>query len=359
MTVSVTRRRLLFSSLGIFSAGVFGWLKCRQHNSGLPVYIGCSKTIAGDYAVTAINAAGDVCYQMPLPGRGHGLAISHDKARGYVFSRRPGSFLLVFDIQSGQILDAMPPPEGKFFYGHGDTLRNHLFVVEGEQASSEGVIGVYLNEPSGRLVRQGEMTGFGVGPHELRVLDDKTLAVAVGGILTKGRKPINLDTMQPSLVLLDIKSGHVKERYYLSDPKLSIRHLAISHAGDIVFAQQYKGETDNISPLLAIKRKGREITPLKASVEEWMRFKQYIGSVACTDSQIIATSPRGNCFGVWDLASGALVEMGALVDAAGAAGAGEHFALSSGSGRLVIKKERKSLLYQSSNVNWDNHWVML
>ncbi|CZF82111.1 DUF1513 domain-containing protein [Grimontia marina] len=362
MNVSQKRRRMLLSSVGLLTAGVMagGWRVYQSEaERAKPAFLGCAKTTDGNYAVTAVNTSGGVCFQTPLPGRGHGIAISNNKQLAYVFARRPGDFIQTIDLKTGGVRNITHPPSEKFYYGHGDVLGNQLFVVEGDIASSEGSIGVYHTNRDGSLTRMREISGFGVGPHEMKVINGNTMAVAVGGIRTEGRKKLNLDSMQPSLVMIDIESGLVTERYTLEDPKLSIRHLATGPEGVVFIAQQYQGDAENILPLLAIKQQGRDISPLKASREEWTRFQQYIGSVACTESQIIATSPRGNCFGIWDLASGVLIEMGSLVDASGAAAAKDHFALSAGSGRVVIQDYKKSTIFQSSNVIWDNHWIML
>ncbi|KKD59351.1 hypothetical protein RN22_16570 [Grimontia sp. AD028] len=362
MSVSQKRRRLLLSSLGLLTTGALagGWrVYQNEADKAKPAFLGCAKASDGSFAVTAVNTNGEVCFQTSLPGRGHGIAINQNRSFAYVFARRPGQFIESVDLETGAVLHTTSPPAGKFFYGHGDVLGNQLFVVEGDIATSEGSIGVYHTHRDGSLTRIREISGFGIGPHEMKVINGTTLAVAVGGIRTEGRKKLNLDSMQPSLVLMDIESGQVKEKHTLEDPKLSIRHLALSPKGDVVIAQQYQGDAENIVPLLAIKQHRRDITPLKASREQWTRFQQYIGSVACTESQIVATSPRGNCFGIWDLASGVLTEMGSLFDASGAAAVKDRFALSAGSGRLVIRNHQKSIAFQSSSVVWDNHWVML
>ncbi|MDD1782837.1 DUF1513 domain-containing protein [Enterovibrio sp. ZSDZ35] len=325
----------------------------------VPSMLGCAKGSNGFYEVIGISSEGETCFRTPLPTRGHGIALMRERSLGFVFARRPGTFIQTINTKNGSSLGVYHQTADRKFYGHGDVFGDFLYASEGVNETSEGIIGVYEVSPAGGLRKVREFSGFGTGPHEVRVVNDTTLAVAVGGIQTQGRRKLNIDSMAPSLVLLDKESGAVKGRYELADRHLSIRHIAISGTGDVVIAQQYKGDETISRPLLAMLSSDGHFQALHAKAEQWQRFNHYIGSVACTDSQIVATSPRGNCFGVWDLSSKELVEMGSLLDASGASANQEGFALSSGSGQTVIQKAEKSPIYHRSDVTWDNHWVML
>ncbi|WP_407332972.1 DUF1513 domain-containing protein [Enterovibrio sp. 27052020O] len=360
--VSQKRRRVMLSALGVMATGsIAGGLTVRGTSTAQssPAYIGCARQSDGQFAVTAVNNMGEVCYTSPLPERGHGLVVDPLTRFAFVFARRPGAFIRVLSADTGQARSTYHADPNRYFYGHGDVLGNTLFTTEGVLGSSEGVIGVYQILPDGSLKKEREITGFGIGPHEIKVVNGTKLAVAVGGIRTDNRTATNLDTMSPSLVLIDISTQRIVEKHQLPDNQLSIRHLAVSPAQDVVIAQQYQGDPDNISPLLAIRRNNGDFTALKAGTEHWTRFQQYIGSVACTGSQVIATSPRGNCFGIWDLETGELQALSSLMDASGASAQPEGFAISAGTGGVVIQKPRKSITFQTSEVAWDNHWVML
>ncbi|PKF51061.1 DUF1513 domain-containing protein [Enterovibrio nigricans] len=362
MAISQKRRRLLLSALGVSVVGgtLAGLgIKTRYSDNVKPAFLGCARSDDGGYEVTGVSREGIRCFSSSLQARGHGIALMRERSMGFVFARRPGRFIQTINTQNGTTLGVYYPPDDRIFYGHGDVYEHFLYTSEGVTETSDGIIGVYDILPSGCLHKTREFSGFGTGPHEVRVVNDETLAVAVGGIKTRGREKLNIDNMAPALVLLDRKSGMLKGRYELENHQLSIRHIAISRNGDVVVAQQYKGEDGAALPLLAILRKSGEFLALEARPEQWQRFNQYIGSVACTDSQIVATSPRGNCFGVWDLGSGKLMEMGTLLDASGASANQFGFAISSGSGRLVVKSAKEIPIYQGTDVVWDNHWVML
>ncbi|UJF18374.1 DUF1513 domain-containing protein [Vibrio sp. SS-MA-C1-2] len=82
-------------------------------------------------------------------------------------------------------------------------------------------------------------------------------------------------------------------------------------------------------------------------------------SITTTDEWVIATSPRGNCYGIWSQKSGELLELASLSDTSGICSHGNQFAISSGSGVIVIADERQSRAQRKRKVTsivWDNHW---
>ncbi len=85
----------------------------------------------------------------------------------------------------------------------------------------------------------------------------------------------------------------------MADKKLSVRHLSVTESGDVVCGQQYRGEPDHTAPLVAVHQRGKSLQHLHAEEEDWLRFNHYIASIASLDGYILATSPRGNCYGVW------------------------------------------------------------
>ncbi len=215
------------------------------------------------------------------------------------FSRRPGQYLQVFDYLSGQEWPIRAADPDRHYYGHGvfSTDGNYLFATEGIKASSEGVIGVY--EVKAGMPKVAEFSGFGIGPHEVVTADDNTLAIGVGGVHTKGRQSLNLDSMQPALVYLDSRTGELLEQAELKDKRLSIRHLSVTDTGEIACGQQYRGVPEQAAPLVALHRRGQPLRHLQAEDEQWLRFNHYIASIASVDGYLLATSPRGNCYGIW------------------------------------------------------------
>ncbi|WP_117236155.1 DUF1513 domain-containing protein [Vibrio maerlii] len=350
--VQINRRSLLKAGLGVASSS---WLLgCSSKlTSSSAELAGCSIRGVDDYAFTLADGSGQEIESFPLPARGHGVASStHNHIA--VFARRPGSFMQVIDVSSGKIVCLKLAANNRHYYGHGcySADGRWLYATEGESQTSQGVIGVYDAHNGYTKVR--ELTNFGIGPHEVVMLPNGDLAIGVGGVQTRGRKPVNLETMKPALVYLTT-DGKIKGQFELVDHKLSIRHLSIDSEGTVYCGQQYRGNPDDYPALIAAERSGG-LSNLGGEEEDWARFNHYIASIASNDEFIVATSPRGNCYGVWYKNSLALKKIVSLPDASGVVVKGKRFFISSGVGRVVIESGEQSAVSEQYNVMWDNHW---
>ncbi|AEX99960.1 hypothetical protein GU3_01020 [Oceanimonas sp. GK1] len=349
---------------GLSAAGVLcslGLAGCALPNSQRGYLVGGGRRDGGRrYVVQALNLDGSLRYALPLPDRGHGLAAHPSRPLAVCHARRPGSYLALFNHQQGRLLQLREADAGRHYYGHGvfSADGRRLYTTEGVRATSEGIIGVYELEGE-RLVKVDEFTGFGLGPHEIRRLPDGHLVVGVGGVHTQGRTPLNLDTMQPSLSYLDASTGAVLEQRGLADRHLSIRHLAVTADGEVFTGQQYRGRPDDSPPLIVRHRRGSELTPLGGTPLDWARFNHYIASIAVTDDHIAATSPPGNCYGLWHRRSGELIRIAPLPDASGASADGGHIWLGSGLGGISRLNERGEESRWYSPWQWDNHWTLI
>ncbi|OEE74734.1 DUF1513 domain-containing protein [Vibrio genomosp. F6] len=325
-----------------------------------PALIGCSLSAKKQYRAVVADESGAEIHSLPIPERGHGVAINSQhgehqyKYHAAVFARRPGSYLMVFDYLSGEQILLRPADKNRHYYGHGVFSNDgmYLYATEGERGTSRGIIGVYRVQDGYKKVE--EFSGFGLGPHEVIAMPDNTLAIGVGGVHTDGRKALNLDAMSPSLSYVSAE-GKLLDQVSLDDRHLSIRHLAHDGSDTVLCGQQYRGEPDEYPSLLAMHRRGGDMVQLQAEPEQWARFNHYIASIAASDELILATSPRGNCYGIWSKESGALIELAALPDASGVIEANGMFKVSSGSGSVVTRNKQQSTS-KYSGVQWDNHW---
>lgn len=382
MVTDQTRRRLLLGALGsvalrplsaIVAGNVLGGCS-RVSSSGTAVssarvgqaaIVGCSRQSDGSYSVVVASGDGSPLYQVPLPDRGHGVALQPNGSLAAAFSRRPGSYLQVFDFRQGRAWPLYVAPTNRHFYGHGvfSPDGKYLYATEGDRHTSQGIIGVYEvgTLAPGQLEKVAELSCFGIGPHEVVLADDQTLAVGVGGVHTRGRTPLNLATMQPALVYLDRETGEIVDRAVLADKQLSIRHLSVTDTGEIACGQQYRGLPEDAAPLVALHRKGEGDTlkPLLAEEEQWLRFNHYIASIASLDGYLLATSPRGNCYGIWHEASRELIELRPLVDASGVGVKDGKWLVGSGGGKVLSINPPKKVTMVQSPVMWDNHWNIL
>ncbi|WP_173425667.1 DUF1513 domain-containing protein [Photobacterium angustum] len=367
MEINLTRRKLLGYALSSASTLPFisltGCDVNARHGASAqshrqPKLIGCSRTAAGKFAAVVADLSGNPLLKIMLPARGHGIALQRNGSLTAVFSRRPGQYVQVFDHQSGKEWSLRAADPNRYFYGHGvfSDDGQYLYTTEGESATSRGIIGVY--EVKQGLPKVAEFSGFGIGPHEVIWADNNTLAVGVGGVHTQGRTPLNLDSMQPALVYLDKSRGEIVDQAELADKRLSIRHLSLMDNGGIACGQQYRGEPEHAAPLVATHQRGQALHSLLAEDEEWLRFNHYIASIGTIDGYLLATSPRGNCYGIWDQSTRELVEVKPLVDASGVAMLNNHWIVGSGAGKILSIDTRFKKTSKQSAIMWDNHWAL-
>ena len=358
MVTDRSRRNLLKAALLGSSLPLLPFGCASRQEIDRSALIGCSYASRDDYRVVVASLEGKKQIDLPLPSRGHGVAIHPSHSQAVAFGRRPGEFMMVFDYLSGETIKLHLATQNRHYYGHGVYSLNgeFLYVTEGERATSRGIIGVYEVNQGYRKV--AEFTGFGIGPHEIVIKNNGQLVVGVGGVQTQGREPVNLDSMSPSLSYLS-DQGKLLEQVMLGDHHLSIRHLA--HDGDetILCGQQYRGEPDNYPALIAMHKPGENMIELQAEPEQWARFNHYIASIAASSDLIVATSPPGNCYGIWDKHSGELVEMAPLPDASGVIALDDIFYISSGSAQIVKNHFPASSTTYSSAIQWDNHWTAI
>ncbi|MBD1558328.1 DUF1513 domain-containing protein [Vibrio sp. S9_S30] len=373
MVTDKTRRRLLKAALFGASAPLLT-VACssrEQTRYSSPALIGCSILNRDKYFATVADIEGSPIHQIPLPARGHGVAIDKKGSLAVVFGRRPGAFFQPFDFHTGETLPIVATKPERHFYGHGVFSPDGqlLYATEGERGSSRGIIGVY--DASRNFEKISELTGFGLGPHEIIMLPNGHLAVGVGGVHTNGRRPLNLETMSPSLTYIS-SEGKILDQVSLSDNRLSIRHLAYgfqqqsvesqslqkqANTQGLVFCgQQYRGSPDDYPALLAVHRMGQPLVSFKAEPEQWARFNQYIASIAVVGDWVLATSPRGNCYGIWSVSTGELLDIESLPDASGVVVNQNAFKISSGAGRVISRPIQGDEKKYSSGIHWDNHW---
>ncbi|NVD06822.1 DUF1513 domain-containing protein [Vibrio sp. JPW-9-11-11] len=357
MVTDNTRRSLLKAAL-LGAAYPLSACVSRTSSVAKPALIGCSISGRDHFNAVVADQNGQPLRTIPLPERGHGVASHAALGHAVAFARRPGRYFQVFDYRSGESVKLRSADHNRHYYGHGVYSNDGqwLYATEGEASTSRGIIGVY--DVLAGYDKVAEFSGFGIGPHEVIVMPDDKLVIGVGGVHTDGRAPLNLDTMKPSLSYLN-RNGELIEQVGLGDHKLSIRHLAHDGADTVLCGQQYRGEPDEYPALLAMHTAGAELLSLQAEPEQWARFNHYIASIAATDQWILATSPRGNCYGIWSKQTLKLVELAPLPDASGVVVQGDTFKVSSGAGQVVSQRSPDQKQTHQSGIQWDNHWSVI
>ncbi len=322
--------------------------------------ISCALDKKGNPCVIGIGLSGKICFSHTLPSRGHGIALHDSQPEAFVFARRPGDFIHQIDCLTGRLISTIKAQTNRFFFGHGCIKRDELYVVEGEKNSCEGSIGCYklMNH---QWQKVDEIREIGIGLHEIIALENNVLAIAVGGIQTQGRKSVNLPTMQSSIILIKRDTHKIIERYEHPVHQMSMRHLAYSPQGKLIAANQFMGEDHITPPLLTARIHPNKWVELSAKPSEWHRFENYIGSVACTENDIIATSPKGNCYGIWDAKSLQLKDIKSMSDVCGVGVKDNAAYLTSGNQKIKILPESEHLKETTlhTHLKWDNHLYVL
>jgi hypothetical protein len=302
-------------------------------------------------------------FRVPLPDRGHAAAAHPVAPEAVAFARRPGTFALVIDCASGRVLHRLQSPVGRHFYGHGAFLEGGevLCTTENDIATGKGRIGLWSRSEG--YARIGEIASGGIGPHELRQLDARTLVVANGGIRTdpaRGREKLNLDTMRPNLAYVDLDHG--PQELVELEPDLhrnSIRHLGVSPEGDVAFAMQWQGDAMAGVPLLGLHRRGASPRLLSADLAEQIAMQGYAGSVAFDGAgeRVAITSPRGGRLHVFD--QNGFAESLLRPDICGVAPASEGFLATDGLGGVMAAGVDGLVTLSRHDSAWDNHLVVI
>lgn len=317
-----------------------------------------------------------IAWQQPLPARAHHIAVQEALGCYIAVARRPGTWLVLGDLQSGAVHAELSVPADRHLYGHGVFSADARWFYTTESAfedrdSDSGLVVEWrVVEQQGRLglQRGREFATRGVGPHELLLMPDgNTLVVANGGMRTHPateREVLNLDSMQPSLVYLDRHSGVVLEQQLLPADlhQNSIRHLDVTADGLVGIGLQFQGEAWQSVPLVALHRRGEALRLLQAPPELQPQLQQYVGSVRFDRSgrYLAASCPRGNQLTFWDSASGSFLHNLRARDACGLGGIDGGFVFSSGVGRLAAidladRSVRDFALPGQWQGFWDNH----
>jgi uncharacterized protein len=353
-----TRRAFLASILAAGSLPAIGWAA-----AGNPAWIAAAKEADGSFALFGLDRQGAATFRVLLPARGHAGAGHPARAEAVAFARRPGAYALVIDCANGRVRHRLTPPEGRQFNGHGvfDPSGARLFTTEQDGETSEGAVGIW--DATDGYRRIGSFPTGGIGPHDMRLMDGATLAIANGGIATDAtdRTKLNLDTMQPNLAYLTL-DGALLEKMTLA-PRLhqaSIRHLALGAGGLVAFAMQWEGPEEATVPLLGLHRRGADPVLAEAPEPEQRAMQGYAGSIAVAGNgrEVAITSPRGGRVQRFDL-DGAFLGATRRADVCGLAPCGAGFMASDGLGGLIGLDGGRARPLAVHAVAWDNHVVTL
>lgn len=364
--MAIDRRNLLACG-GVLLASTMLPLRCAFGSTRMR-FITAARRGNGQYCLLVLAEDGAIEREIALTGRGHDIALSPDGRTAVAFARRPGTFAVAIDLSGARAPVTLASAPGRHFYGHGIFSRDGrlLYATENDYDEARGVLGVY--DVAAEYQRIGELETHGVGPHEVLLMPDgETVCIANGGIETHpdaGRAKLNLDTMQPSLVFIDRRSGDIKAHHELARElhHLSIRHLCLDGSGVVWFGGQWEGGPDSVPWVVGHARADSPIVFSESAGAVGARLKGYIGSMAASqDGAIVAASaPRAGRVLYFDAEHGRVVGERQLSDVCGVAPAhSSDIAQSSGEGHLQISSpiggSGDGLVHRLAEIAFDNH----
>lgn len=237
-------------------------------------YAGIWSSVSGERGTKLNFRAHQVA---PLPdSRHHAIAIG----------RRPGRQIVRFDYASAKIISNLIIEPYRTLNGHCliSADGSSFITSENDMTSGQGVL-VFRSAES--LDKYREIPSYGVGPHDMLAdPDGKSIWVANGGILsipdkTFARAPDAPFEMASSLVRIDLATGALIKRWELSDPFLSIRHIAFGASGEIGAALQPAHPTPyerSVAPVFALLTRDGRFDTVLAPIDE--KLEGYGGDIA-------------------------------------------------------------------------------
>ena len=318
------------------------------------VYASGFRVPDGTFGIGLVAEDGTLIDRIDLPDRIHGLGHSPVTGLSVAFARRPGTFAIIFDAHKRSEPIVIAAPDDRHFFGHGQFSPDGrlLYASENDFDANRGMVGVY--DATEGFRRIGEFSAHGIGTHDMTVSDDgRLLIIANGGIETHpdfGRTKLNLDHMEPSLVIADAATGALIEKHVMTRElsRLSTRHLDMDQNGRVWFACQYEGSRNDTPPLVGHFARGEALAFISLPQDITAGLANYVGAIAVNrrDGLVGITSPKGGLAVTLEARSGKVVSTRAVTDAAGIAPAMSGFAVSSYDGHFQATQ---------SPIAWDQH----
>lgn len=385
MKSSDTSRRLLLKTF-LVSGFASNALATPSHvivDEPLTQYFVSGAVLTDETPVAVVfDQQGNILASVPLPARAHG-ATSHPHTRqACLFARRPGLYMNTFHIDSPSQHLSLEPAAGRHFYGHGAYSRNGklLYATENDFEASKGVLGIY--DAQQQYKRIAEISSGGIGPHDvIHVPNSPLLIVANGGIRTHpdtDRDKLNIDSMQPSIAVIDSRTGKIVGQQFLPDNlhQMSVRHLVYVD-GHVWFASQYEGANpfvDGLAGVISINESidsfqaGRSrsgLTLIDVPADLQIQAQHYMSSVAVAGEYVIYTAAKGSVAFTVNRKTRQLEDSLSIFDCSGVAAmaSNNHDAHSVSIGTIITTGTGSILREQRGNVtqlaqhslHWDNH----
>jgi hypothetical protein len=332
-----------------------------------PYYFSACNLKPGDqgYGTAGLDANGGILWRTDMPARGHSVMLSDDGNLAAIVDRKPGKTITLCDPATGALKRRLPATPGYTFDGHAvfSSDASRLYATESADGDQQGRIAVFALLDA---VRIAEFPSHGIEPHELIWLQrDRLLAIGNGGIRDKLAMEAEIESC---LVVVDAETGMAQASHTLDEDliSLSIRHLAMTAEGEVLFAMQDQDAATDWRPMAGLLTKAGRVEFLDMPIEALMRLRGYCGSAAVDSSGVYAavTSPHGGVAAFWHIPTRGFVGLAELRDGCGIAAAPDagSFVFAAGSGtRMLVEASggaiTSRILERPANnlPQWDNH----
>jgi len=344
-----------------------------EYDGGDITWLSAQGADESEYGLVASTEPFSNAVRIPTGFRGHDVTQHPTRPSEVVlFGRRPGTQSAVIDLSGAATFTPFESVPGYAFQGHGFFTPDgrHLVTAEADRWTGAGLLAVRDAET---LEVRRVVETYGIGPHEIQLMPDRaTVVIANGGLLTRpetGREVLNLDTMDSSLVYVDLATGELIDQQRVPSTKASIRHIDVTPDGEVAFGVQVQRdalEHDDLVYLCGAHRLGEELRLFESAPEQTVLLRDYVGSVAVSHVARVAgfSSPRGDIATFWNLDSGEPIGVHELADCSGLAASpdGLHFWLSSSFGEVRTlsaqdAREDVGARRRFEDVRWDNHLI--
>ena len=202
--------------------------------------------------LTRLGMDGEVA-QALFPVYGHDVGINPDGRTGFFGNLEERSYV-TFDPKSLDLIAlGSPVAEGWIGGGHGVFIDGGAVLALSERAPKVGYLGrpdrhfgrITLREPETLKVLESYST-HGVSPHDIRLLaDGEHMAIAnYGSVVPRGKDDygIPLKIVEPSVTVINLRSGKLEAKYASRSRDMEIRHLC-AHDLDTIYAIQTELDT--------------------------------------------------------------------------------------------------------------------
>jgi uncharacterized protein len=302
-----------------------------------------------------------------LPARAHQLLLvpgtQGNPLQALVLARRPGEYLLRMDPLRGKALQWHTMEDDRYLGGHAALSANGstFFTTETDGDTGQGLI---AERDLHTLAKLREFSSGGIGPHALLLESAGTLMVANGGILNlpeTGRRKLNIGRMDSNLTRLDMHTGQVLAQYRLTDPYLSLRHLAFAPDGTLGIALQAEHPnlpTRQTAPALALLQGDSLRTVDWAPGQAPCTWDGYAGDVCWAANHFWVSAPRAGWLASWST-QGETLRTQPLAGAGALATGGEHWLVGGDDAALLYDSRRPQPQRYDVSLPWDNHAILL